>query len=199
MPDSSPPGLQERLRRQPAGCAGWGRLVDLYTSWLQGWLSRLARLPEEGPEAEEVLRDVFLAVCGRHPGFETNGEAAPFRSRLRQALVHCLREHHERQRRGGGSGEPSAMLARLQDPHSDLTRVWDQEHQAHIIGELLRRGERCFPACSWQAFRRTALDGESASQVAAEMQVSPAAVLLARARVLAWLRREGGDLLEKGG
>ena len=63
----------------------------------------------------------------------------------------------------------------------------------HRALELLR-GE--FAAQTWQAFWRTAVDGQSAPAIAAELNMSPAAVRKAKSRVLHRLKEELGELAD---
>jgi RNA polymerase sigma-70 factor (ECF subfamily) len=53
-----------------------------------------------------------------------------------------------------------------------------------------------FASATWEAFRRFALDGVPASQVAAELGLSVNAATLAKSRILKRLREEAGDLLK---
>jgi RNA polymerase sigma-70 factor (ECF subfamily) len=87
-------------------------------------------------------------------------------------------------------------LNRLEDPSSELSRAWDEEHDRHVIGRLLAtvRGE--FQPATWEAFEAVMLRGESAANAATRLNVSVNAVLLAKSRVLRRLRQEGRDLLD---
>jgi RNA polymerase sigma-70 factor (ECF subfamily) len=53
-----------------------------------------------------------------------------------------------------------------------------------------------FAERTWQAFWRTAIEGGSAPEVAAELSMSAGAVRVAKSRVLQRLREELGDLIE---
>jgi RNA polymerase sigma-70 factor (ECF subfamily) len=53
-----------------------------------------------------------------------------------------------------------------------------------------------FAPATWEAFRRFALEGIPAAQVAAELGLTVNAVTLAKSRVLKRLRKEAGDLLK---
>ena len=58
----------------------------------------------------------------------------------------------------------------------------------------LIRGE--FEERTWTAFWRTAVEGQAAKDVAADLSMSPGAVRVAKSRVLHRLREELGDLTE---
>jgi RNA polymerase sigma-70 factor (ECF subfamily) len=88
------------------------------------------------------------------------------------------------------------QLAELEDPHSGLSRLWDEQHDRHIMARLLQTIACEFNAVSWQAFERHALEGKPASVVATELGVSVNVVLLAKSRILRRLRQEAQGLLD---
>ena len=88
------------------------------------------------------------------------------------------------------------MLDQLEDPASDLSQRWEEEHTAHLVGRLCERAQKRFTPYYWEAFRKTALEGRPAVEVAGELGASVNAVLLARSRVLAFLRQEGEGMVE---
>jgi len=88
------------------------------------------------------------------------------------------------------------VLLQLADPHSDLRRQWDEEHDRHVVQRLLDQIEHDFTPPTWQAFRRVVLDGVSPAVAAAELGLTENVVMLARLRVVKRLREEGRDLLD---
>jgi RNA polymerase sigma-70 factor (ECF subfamily) len=187
--------LLERLRDQAAP-TDWDRLMQLYAPLLRQWLTRQ---PLQAADAEDVLQDVLAIVVRRLPEFRHNGGPGAFRGWLRGILANRLRYYwRQRQHRpvpaGGGGAEE--FLAQLEEPHSELSRQWDAEHDRHVVGRLLEMIRPDFSASTWQAFRRYALDGDTPAQVAAELRLSVNAVCVARSRVLRRLRQEARGLLD---
>jgi RNA polymerase sigma-70 factor (ECF subfamily) len=88
------------------------------------------------------------------------------------------------------------MLEALEDPHSDLSRRWDEEHDRHVLGRLLEAIRPDFAPATWQAFRRLVLDGRKAADVAAELGLSVNAVFIAKSRVQRRLRQEMRGLVD---
>ena len=84
----------------------------------------------------------------------------------------------------------------LQEPESDLSRAWDREHVEFVARRLLELMEVEFSPTTWRAFRRQVLDGLKPAEVAAELGTSVNAVLLAKSRVLARVRKEGRGLID---
>jgi len=88
-------------------------------------------------------------------------------------------------------------LDRLEDPQSDLTRDWDQEHDRHVLHRLMELLQPEFKRATWEAFRRHVLEGAGAEAVASELGVSVNAVLIAKSRVLQRLREEMKGLVDE--
>ena len=95
-----------------------------------------------------------------------------------------------------GGSESDRLLSHLEDPNSDLSRQWDQDHDQHVFQKLLALVQADFDLKTWQAFTRFALDGQPAARVAEELAMSEGAVVQAKFRILKRLRKEAGGLLD---
>jgi RNA polymerase sigma-70 factor (ECF subfamily) len=146
-----------------------------------------------------VVQDVLAVVVRRLPQFQHNQRRGAFRCWLRTITVNCLRDFR-RARRGkpqaSGDADLHEALAQLEDPSSDLSRLWDREHDLHVTRKLLEMIEPEFKPATWQAFRRVALEDVAAETVAAELGITTNAVFIAKSRVLARLRQEAEGLLD---
>ena len=89
------------------------------------------------------------------------------------------------------------VLRELEDPHSELSRRWEREHDEYVLRRLLELMEGEFEPKTLQAFRRQVLDGIAADQVAAELEMSVGAAYVAKSRVLARLRKEAEGILDE--
>ena len=82
-----------------------------------------------------------------------------------------------------------------QVPQPEVTLPEETPQQ---VSELYQRAlefvKSEFEENSWRAFWRTAVDGQSAAETAAELGMSVPAVRVAKSRVLHRLRQEIGDL-----
>jgi RNA polymerase sigma-70 factor (ECF subfamily) len=187
--------LLERLKDRLDSVA-WQRLVDLYTPLIRSWLCRQGVSAEDAEDlTQEVLGIVVLEV-GR---FRHNGRAGAFRTWLRTITVNCLRASwRSRRLRFPATGSPDivALLNKLEDPASDLSRRWDREHDEFVLHRLLELIEPDFRHATWRAFRRQVFDGASAETVAAEQGQTVNAVLIAKSRVLSHLRRTAEGLVD---
>jgi RNA polymerase sigma-70 factor (ECF subfamily) len=179
--------LLYRLRSQP-DAESWRRLVELYTPLIQAWLRRHGVATSD---ADDLTQDVMAVVVRELPRFEHNQRPGAFRSWLRTIAVNRLRMQW-RSRRPIATGDSNFLkvLDELEDPNSGMTRQRDREHDEHVARRLMELVEPQFERATWKAFRRVVLDGVKAATVAAELGLSVNAVLLAKSRVLARLRKE---------
>jgi RNA polymerase sigma-70 factor (ECF subfamily) len=187
--------LLDRLREQP-DVLSWQRLVDLYSPLIHGWLRYYAVQP---PDADDLVQEVLSTLVHELPRFHHDRRAGAFRCWLRTIAVNRLRAFwRARQARPVATGDSDVVrqLEQLEDPNSGLSRLWDEEHDRHILNRLLELIEPEFAPATWQAFRRITLNGERAAAVAANLGLSVNAVLLAKSRVLRRLRHEAQGLLE---
>lgn len=186
--------LLERLRNARDEAA-WRRLDELYRPLVRRWLGRDPQLREE---ADDVVQEVMQVLVRELPGFHRHRHGS-FRRWLRTVTVHRVLAYH-RARRGRpqalGTALEESPLAQLQDSHSELSRLWDQEHDEHVIRRLLDLVEPMFEPSTLAAFRRVVFDEVRPAEVAAELGLSANAVLLAKSRVLAALRQEAKGLID---
>jgi len=186
--------LLERLRTG-SDEAAWQRLDDLYQPLIRRWL---LRHPGLGDEAADIVQDVMEVLIRELPGFQRQRNGS-FRRWLRTITVHRVLAHHRAaQKRPRALGAPldECPLAQLSDPNSELSRLWDQEHDQHVLRRLLELIEPMFEPATLAAFRRVVFDEVGAAQVAAELGISVGAVWLAKTRVLSRLRQEAEGFIE---
>jgi RNA polymerase sigma-70 factor (ECF subfamily) len=182
--------LLQRLR-QGVDDAAWERLVRLYTPLIRGWLCRHLPQPDD---VDEVTQQVFQVVFEKMPTFEHAGRAGSFRAWLRGICVNRVRMFW-RERSPGWGFDPEPVLQQLEDPHSDLSRQWDREHDEHVVRALLEQIKGEFKPTTWRAFQLLVLGGCAPEAVAAEVGISVNAVYIAKSHVLRRLREEAAGLV----
>jgi RNA polymerase sigma factor (sigma-70 family) len=181
--------LLERLRQQP-DAASWERLVSLYTPLLRGWLRRQA-IPLK--DVDDLVQDVMAVLVRELGQFHYDPERGSFRGWLRTIVANRARAFWRSQRtrpQAAGNDGMEQRLNELEDPHSDLSKQWEHEHDLHVVRRLLEAIAHDFEPTTWQAFCRLVLDRADGSAVADELGISINAVYLARHRVLRRLRQE---------
>jgi RNA polymerase sigma-70 factor (ECF subfamily) len=191
---ATPISLLERLRLR-ADPASWQRLVALYTPLVAAWLRSQGLQPAD---VDDLTQEVLGTLVRELPRFHHDLRPGAFRRWLRGIALNRLRAFR-RVRRPLPAAADAALeqaLDRLEDPDSDLSRRWDEEHDRHVVRRLLELLEADFEPATWRAFRLVVLEGMAPREAAAVLNVSPNAVRIAKSRVLARFRQEIDGLID---
>lgn len=195
-PATTSSSLLLRLRDH-ADREAWQRLDALYDPLLRDWLRRHAVPPHDH---DDLVQDVLNAVAHEMPGFCYDRQKGGFRAWLRTVLVNRLRNYWRQERSRplatGDSDFQTNVLDQLEDPRSGLSQVWDREHDEHVVARLLELVRADFEPATWEAFHRTALEGQEVATVAEALMLTANSVKLAKHRVLKRLRQEAEGLLD---
>ena len=186
--------LLNRLQRS-SDSEGWDRLVELYAPLLKRWLGRY---DIQDSDADDLVQEVLLAVFKDVGSFEHNGRSGAFRSWLRTIMVHRVRDFWRargRRPEARGDSDIQRRLNDLEDPTSNLSALWNRQHDQHVAQRLLLLTESQFAPKTWQAFCRVTLEGDRADEVAADLGLSLNAVFIAKFRVLSQLRQQADGLV----
>lgn len=195
MATTTPFSLLERLQQKPED-GDWQRLVQVYGPLIRNWL-RACSLQQA--DQEDLAQDVLAAVVRKLPEFRHNTRAGAFRAWLRTITVNRLREFwrskQSRPQTPGGS-DFGRLVDALEDHDSALSRLWNQEHDLHVVRRLFELVEPQFEEKSRQAFRLVVIEGHKAAVAAEKVGISLNAVLIAKSRILKQLRRELEGLID---
>src|SRR5262249_46032551 len=88
------------------------------------------------------------------------------------------------------TAEQISQSSDLEDPRSGISRIWDEEHDRHVLRSLLDRVRPDFDARIWGIFERIVFEGCSAREIARDLGCTTNVVFIAKARVLKRLRLE---------
>ncbi|MEZ6046450.1 MAG: sigma-70 family RNA polymerase sigma factor [Planctomycetaceae bacterium] len=186
--------LLERLQIPDPKESDWQLLHGLYAPLIRHWIERVPGIREE---AADLTQEVMVVLLKEIPHFRRQRKGS-FRAWLRQVTVNQLRSYRKRQKRNpvAGVDETELFLDRLGDPESELSQRWNAEHDNHVLHQMLSIVEIDFGEQAWLAFKRFALEGLSAAQVAEETGLSENAVIKTKSRILKRLRQEAEGFLE---
>jgi RNA polymerase sigma-70 factor (ECF subfamily) len=159
----------------------------------------LRRQSVQPADVDDLCQDVLATVVREMPDFRHDLRTGAFRRWLRTIALNRLRwfrRSRQPQPVGAGGPDDGPALAELEDPGSDPSRQWDEEHDRHVVRRLLELIEPEFEPATWRAFRLLELEGQATAAVAEALGLSPNAVRIAKSRVLARLRREAEGLID---
>lgn len=174
----------------------WGELIGVYSELIESWLRRRGLQQQD---VEDVRQEVMAVVIRELPRFDHNGRTGAFRNWLRTTTANRLRQFWRTAKKPANEAaraDCGALADQLEDPNSDLSRVWRVEHDRFVLGQLLRRVEPSFRSDTVLAFRKVVIDGLEAEQVAGELETTINAVRVSQSRVLRALRKLAEGLVD---
>ena len=194
--DETSLSLLDRIRAT-SDAKSWDRLVTLYAPLLKRWV---LWYEVQDSDADDIVQDVLTVVMRDVAKFEHNERPGAFRSWLRAILVNRVREFwRSRKYRPVATGTSSIdeKLNQLQDDTSEVSQMWNREHDQFVLKRLMKVVQSQFEPKTWQAFERQVLDGQKPEKVAGDTGLSMSGVYTAKYRVLNALRRESEGLIDK--
>ncbi len=168
----------------------WGQFVELYAPPVYAFARRHGL---QDADAADLTQDVLRAVSGAFRRGDYDPRRGPFRAWLFTVVRNKLRDFlAARARHAQGSGDTAALerLAAVPAPDAGPAELWEQECQRRLFAWAAEQVRPRVQPATWQAFWRTAVDGASGQEVAAELGLTVAAVYLAKSRVMAALREQ---------
>lgn len=181
MMDTTPVSLLERVK-QRGDTDAWRRLIDLITPLLFAWAHR-AGLRDH--DAADLVQDVLAVLVEKLPEFEYD-RARSFRGWLRVVTTNKFLETR-RKRLPEAVTPDDVRLAQLADP-TVLDPFWQEEYRQALVARALELMQAHFQPTTWKACWEHVVSGRSAQEVASELGMTPAAVYVAKGRVLRKLR-----------
>ena len=187
--------LLDQLRTSTDNAA-WDRLNRMFGPLIRKWL---IKYDVQSTDVDDLAQEVLLAVSKDISTFEHNGRPGAFRAWLKGILVNRLRNFwrsRDRNPTSNGSADLDSRLQELNDPASQVTHIWNKEHDEHVLRTLMSLVEPHFEGTTWAAFRKVTVEGVKPNVAAEELGISLNAVWIAKSRVLSRLRQEAAGLIE---
>lgn len=180
------PSLLVRIRDRADNDA-WARFVEIYGPLIYGFVRKRGL---QDADAVDLVQDVLRSVAGAISRLEYDPARGKFRAWLFTIVKNRLTNYLKVQaRRETGSGDSAVAEQLASEPAADDWQVqWEADHQRRLFGWASEQVQAEVEARTWLAFRKTAVDGASGKEVARELNMSVAAVYLAKSRVMARLK-----------
>jgi RNA polymerase sigma-70 factor (ECF subfamily) len=173
--------------RDPQDTAAWTVFVRIYAPLVYGYVRRRGL---QDADAADLSQEVLGAVAGAVGRLEYDPARGAFRNWLftivRRKLVNWLAVRKNRPL-GSGDSATQRLLQRCPAPVTEEDQ-WEAEWKQRLFTWACEQARQDVAEVTWQAFWRTAIDGQSVKQVAVDLGLSTGAVYIARSRVLARLK-----------
>jgi RNA polymerase sigma-70 factor (ECF subfamily) len=183
------------LNRASLGSSeAWEQLDSLYRPFIARWFRRQNILPAD---ADDLTQDVLAVVVRDLTKFDHNGRTGAFRAWVRGVCLNRAkgyrRKRNLRESAAGGTDSQRLMNEVADSPEA---ADWDREHDQYILQRLFDQLTGSFEEATMIAFRRLTFEGATGQQVATELNISVAAVFMAKSRVLRRLRELAEGLVD---
>lgn len=178
------PSLLVRIR-QPQDTAAWRQFAQTYAPLIYGHLRKRGL---QDADAADVAQDVLRSVATRIGQFDYDPARGSFRGWLLSVVHSRLADFRRRGQRQRALLEEAANQAG--EASAADTAEWNLDYERQIFHAAAERVRGDFGESAWRAFWLAAVEGKAAKEIAAELDLSPAAVYLAKARVMKRIREE---------
>jgi len=175
----------------------WRRITRLYGPMIYKWARNSQLQPDD---ATDVVQDVFQSVIRKLADFEHHNFRGWLWTITRNS-IHKLKRDAGRSAVALGGSSAHQMIHKVpfdreinsqeDSSSSDLQSV---ENNAELVQRALTLIRDDYELTTWQAFWRMTIEGDSASEIAEDLKMTPEAVRQAKFRVLTRLRSIVGHL-----
>ncbi len=189
MPEQPPtrPSLLVRLRDHRDNQA-WGEFVELYAPLIYAYLRKRGL---QDADAADLTQDCLRQVAAHVGRLEYDPRRGSFRGWLFTIVRNRLHNFQQQPRQlYQGSGDPQvrSMLELQPAGEPEEREQWDREYHLGLLAWATDQVRPRVQEATWQAFWQTAVEGKSGKEAAQALGLTPAAVYLAKSRVMARLR-----------
>ena len=164
--------------------ASWSRFVEVYAPLVYGYLRKRGL---QDADAADLTQDTLENVAKAIKHFDYDPQKGSFRGWLftitRNRLLRFL-DQQQRQVTGTGDTLAHQNLQQQPNPNSDPQSDWDRDYQKRLFQWAADAVRGHFQNSTWNAFWQTAVEGKPAADVAQSLDLTPAAVYMAKRRVM---------------
>ena len=183
------PSLLVRIRDK-RDAESWARFVEIYTPAIFEFLKQQGL---QDADAADLTQEVMASVAEAIMSFDYEPQRGRFRGWLFTVVQNKLRNFwRAAAKRQAAKGDSQAHRRLLEQPEdrSNASEIWDREYEQRLFICAAEQVRPKVQESTWQAFWSTLVEGSSPARVAEQLDMSPAAVRLAKARVIARIKRE---------
>jgi RNA polymerase sigma-70 factor (ECF subfamily) len=179
------PSLLGRLRDTPDDQSAWAEFVGRYRPRLLDWCRRWGL---QDADAQDVCQTVMVRLAAKLRVLVYD-PAQSFRGWLHTLARHAWSDFVTDRQKRAAATDATAALHSVQARDDLETRLADA-FDLELLEEATARVRKRVEEKTWEAFRRTALLGETAAAAAAALGMPVASVFKAKNNVQKWLQEE---------
>ena len=178
--------LLARLRQVPADQAAWAQFTERYGRKIYAWC-RQWNLQEA--DAEDLTQDVLVKLAEKMQTFVYEPDKS-FRAWLKTVARNAWSDYWGGRKAVAMGGSQAVELLATVEAREDLLRRLDAEFDRELLEEAAARVRLRVTPRTWEAFERTAVQGQSGAEAAAALGMKVATVFVARSKVQKMLQEE---------
>ena len=179
--------LLARLRQVPADQAAWAQFTERYGRKIFAWCRRWNL---QGADAEDLTQDVLLKLAEKMQTFEYDPTKS-FRGWLKTVARHAWSDSWSSRKAAVAAGGSQALeMLQTVEARDDLVRRLEEEFDRELLDEAMARVRTRVLPRTWEAFERTALQGQSGAEAGQALGMKVATVFVARSKVQKMIQEE---------
>jgi RNA polymerase sigma-70 factor (ECF subfamily) len=170
------------LLGDPGNPAAWSRFVARYGPNIYGWCRKWGL---QDADAQDVTQNVLLKMVKKLRTFTYDPEKGTFRGWLRTVTDHARSDYLESQRRQGISTGDSTIQERFQseEARQDLLQRLNEAFDLEVWEKAQALVQLQVTPRDWKVFQELTVHERSAAEVAAQFEMTVAAVWMVKNRV----------------
>jgi RNA polymerase sigma factor (sigma-70 family) len=175
----------------------WSQFVEIYAPLVFGFARKHGL---QDADAADLTQDVLQAVSGGIRKLDYDSRRGSFRGWLFTVARNKLRNFLAAQKLPGrctGNEHAQQLLQELPAREDEQSAWWDQEYERRVFSWAADQVRSAFQESTWQAFWQTAIEGKTGPEVAKNLELSVAAVYLAKGRVMERLKQTVRQTLDE--
>lgn len=177
----------------------WFKLHRIYDPLIAGWIVRSG---VDEAEVSDITQEVLTTVSQELPRFEHNGRVGAFRNWLKLITINRCRRYWDskkkqvRTERSLDTDSGIMLLNQLEDPNSDVSQLWDTEHDSYVFEKLVELIRSEFDEKVYEVFVRNTLQDEAPKSIGEDLGFSVNAIYKMKFRVMKRLREVAEGILD---
>lgn len=187
------PSLIQRVR-DPDDHASWQEFVELYRPLLAGYVRSRG---VNSADAETLVQDIIVKLWQSMANFNYDAKRGRFRTWLWQVTVNAISDFFRARKKQppGFDGEPAEIGNVADDAQPDAE--WIGAHRRRVLEVVLPKVRDKTQPRTWYCFEQHVLKGRTGAELAAELQLTPNAVIVNACRTLEKVRALCAEYMEE--